>query len=145
MTLRITLLGLFFYEDFWKIIFLYGEIVEFLLFFFCLKILFNVNGKATVWHTPCFRIMSSSSDLQETQCLNLAQLLTFCFSSKYDDFCVFYSIKEPLYSIWTGFLFFYFTFFSQRVKIFHKKMLLGGFFLNKNSKFGDFFWKRGKN
>jgi hypothetical protein len=22
-------------------------------FFFCLKILFNVNGKAIVWHTPC--------------------------------------------------------------------------------------------
>jgi hypothetical protein len=22
-------------------------------FFFCIKILFNVNGKATVWHTPC--------------------------------------------------------------------------------------------
>jgi len=21
--------------------------------FFCLKILFNVNGKATMWHTPC--------------------------------------------------------------------------------------------
>jgi hypothetical protein len=21
---------------------------------FCLKILFNVNGKATVWHTPCY-------------------------------------------------------------------------------------------
>ncbi len=48
MTLRITLIGLFFNEDFWKIIFLYGEIFEFLLFFFCLKILFNVNGKATV-------------------------------------------------------------------------------------------------
>jgi hypothetical protein len=27
---------------------LYGEIFEFPLFFFCLKILFNVNGKATV-------------------------------------------------------------------------------------------------
>ncbi len=48
MTLRITLIGLFFNEDFWKIIFLYGEIFEFPLFFFCLKILFNVNGKATV-------------------------------------------------------------------------------------------------
>ncbi len=23
-------------------------------FFFCLNILFNVNGKATVWRTPCF-------------------------------------------------------------------------------------------
>jgi hypothetical protein len=25
---------------------------------FCLKILFNVNGKATVWHTPSFCVMT---------------------------------------------------------------------------------------
>ncbi len=31
-----------------KIIFWHGEIFEFPQFFFCLKILFNVNGKATV-------------------------------------------------------------------------------------------------
>jgi hypothetical protein len=35
-------------EDFLKIIFLLGEILEFSSFFFCLKILFNVNGKVTV-------------------------------------------------------------------------------------------------
>jgi hypothetical protein len=34
-------------EDFLKIIFLHGEIFEFPSFF-CLKIHFNVNGKATV-------------------------------------------------------------------------------------------------
>ncbi len=32
-----------------------------ILFFFCLEILFNVNGKAIVWHTPWF-----SSNLQNT-------------------------------------------------------------------------------
>jgi hypothetical protein len=44
----------FFFEDFLKMIFLHGEIFEFSSFFFCLKILFNVNGKATVWHAPCW-------------------------------------------------------------------------------------------
>jgi hypothetical protein len=38
----------FLLEDFLKIIFLHGEIFEFSSFFFCLKILFNVNGKVTV-------------------------------------------------------------------------------------------------
>ncbi len=33
---------------FLKIIFLHGEIFEFPYLLFCLKILFNVNGKATV-------------------------------------------------------------------------------------------------
>jgi hypothetical protein len=43
-----------FLEDFFlKIIFLHGEIFEFSEFFFCLQILYNVNGKGTVWHTPC--------------------------------------------------------------------------------------------
>jgi hypothetical protein len=36
---------------FFKIIFLHGEILEFPSSFFCLKILFNVNGKAIVWYT----------------------------------------------------------------------------------------------
>jgi hypothetical protein len=48
-------------EGFWflleriflKIIFLHGEIFEFSYFFFCLKILLNVNGKAKVSHTFC--------------------------------------------------------------------------------------------
>ncbi len=43
----------FFWEDFLKIIFLHGEIFEFSYFFFCLKMLLKVNGKVTVWHTPC--------------------------------------------------------------------------------------------
>jgi hypothetical protein len=43
----------FLLEDFLKIIFFHDEIFEFPQFFFYLKILFNVNGKATVWHTPC--------------------------------------------------------------------------------------------
>ncbi len=38
----------FFLEDFLKIILLHGEIFEFPSFFFCLKIIFNVNGKAMV-------------------------------------------------------------------------------------------------
>jgi len=38
----------FLLEDFLKIIFLHGEIFEFPSFFFCLKVLLNVNGKATV-------------------------------------------------------------------------------------------------
>jgi hypothetical protein len=37
-----------------KIIFLHGEIFEFPSPF-ALKIIFNVNGKATVCHTPCYR------------------------------------------------------------------------------------------
>ncbi len=41
---------------FFKIIFLYGEIFEFSLFFFCLKILFNVNVKATVCTNLVFNI-----------------------------------------------------------------------------------------
>jgi hypothetical protein len=43
----------FLLEGFLKIIFLHGEVLEFPWFFFCLKILLNVDGKATVWHTPC--------------------------------------------------------------------------------------------
>jgi hypothetical protein len=39
---------LFLLEDFLKIIFLHVEIFEFPQFFFRLKILFNVNGKATM-------------------------------------------------------------------------------------------------
>jgi len=43
----------FLLEDFFGrfIIFLHGE--SFPYFFFCLKTLFNVNGKATVWQTSC--------------------------------------------------------------------------------------------
>jgi L-lactate permease len=37
---------LFLLEEFLKIIFLHGEIFEFPYFFFCLKIVFHVNGKA---------------------------------------------------------------------------------------------------
>jgi hypothetical protein len=37
----------FVFEDY---IFLHGEVFEFSWFFFCLKILFNVNGKATEWY-----------------------------------------------------------------------------------------------
>jgi hypothetical protein len=45
----ISVEGLWFLlEDFLKIIFLHGEILEFSSFFFCLKILFIVNGKVTV-------------------------------------------------------------------------------------------------
>jgi hypothetical protein len=45
-------------EEFFKITFLHGEIFEFPLFFFCLKmILFNANGKATVWHTPIIIVL----------------------------------------------------------------------------------------
>jgi hypothetical protein len=43
----------FFWRIFWRFgIFVHGEIFEFPLFFFCLQICLNVNGKATVWHTP---------------------------------------------------------------------------------------------
>jgi hypothetical protein len=45
---------------FWRLNFFYGE--EFSLFFFCLNILsffINVNGKATVWHTPLFFFLIS--------------------------------------------------------------------------------------
>jgi hypothetical protein len=44
----------FLLEDFLKIIFLHGDIFEILQFFFCLKILFNVNGKATMLPTFSF-------------------------------------------------------------------------------------------
>jgi hypothetical protein len=41
--------GFFFLlKDSLKTIFLHGEILEFPSFFFCLKIFFNGNGKATV-------------------------------------------------------------------------------------------------
>jgi hypothetical protein len=37
--------------------FLHGEIFEFPIIFFCLKILYNVNGKAAVRQTPCFDLV----------------------------------------------------------------------------------------
>jgi hypothetical protein len=41
----------------WRILvlvrYLHGEIFEFPSIFFCLESLFNVNGKATMWLTPC--------------------------------------------------------------------------------------------
>jgi hypothetical protein len=42
----------FLLDDLLEIIFLHSEIFEFSYFFFCLKILFNVNGKATMLPTP---------------------------------------------------------------------------------------------
>jgi hypothetical protein len=45
----INLVGFWFrLEDFLKSMFLDGEIFEFPSFFFCIKILLNVNGKAIV-------------------------------------------------------------------------------------------------
>ncbi len=44
----------FFLEDFLKIIFLHGEIFEFPLFFFCLKVLFNVNWQGHSVIHPLF-------------------------------------------------------------------------------------------
>ncbi len=41
-----------------KITFLHGEIFEFPSFFFCLKIPFNVNGKATQCDTPLVCLLS---------------------------------------------------------------------------------------
>jgi magnesium-transporting ATPase (P-type) len=38
------------FEDY---IFAWWNIWVSIILFFCLKILFNVNGKATMWHTPC--------------------------------------------------------------------------------------------
>jgi hypothetical protein len=46
----------FFRGFFLKIIFLYGEIWNFHNSSFTLKIFFNVNGKAIVWHTLCFQL-----------------------------------------------------------------------------------------
>jgi hypothetical protein len=46
---------LFLLEDFfWRIYFHMGKYLNFQNSSFCHKILFNVNGKATVWHTPCY-------------------------------------------------------------------------------------------
>jgi hypothetical protein len=53
----------FLLENFLKIIFLHSEIFEFPQFFFCLKIFFNLNGKAKVWHTPLFAFGSDFSVL----------------------------------------------------------------------------------
>jgi hypothetical protein len=80
------IIGLFLYEDFWKFIFWlvlkleiiyrvmisWKILVSFTTFFWrlhfcmvkylnsqkkiCLKIFFNVNGKAIMWHTPCLII-----------------------------------------------------------------------------------------
>ncbi len=47
---------------FWNF-FLHGEIFEFSYFFFCLKMLFNVNGKATVWHTPCSTLLQGGGTM----------------------------------------------------------------------------------
>ncbi len=46
----------FLLEDFLKIrcIFAWLNIWVFIIFFFCFKICFNINGHAIVWHTPCF-------------------------------------------------------------------------------------------
>jgi len=53
------------FEDY---IFAWWNIWVFIILFFCLKILFNVNGKATVWHTPhviylciCFSMQSQDA------------------------------------------------------------------------------------
>jgi len=59
----------FFLEDFLKIIFLYGEIFEFSSFFSCPKIPFNVNGKATVWHTPCLCVVEAGRQTQPNKLL----------------------------------------------------------------------------
>jgi hypothetical protein len=40
----------FFLKDFFKSIFLHGEILELPSFFFCFKTFFKVNGKATITH-----------------------------------------------------------------------------------------------
>jgi hypothetical protein len=58
--LRLVIVELWYLEGFWfvledfflKTTFLHGEILEFSSLVFCLKICFNVNGNATVWHTP---------------------------------------------------------------------------------------------
>jgi hypothetical protein len=59
----------FFQSIFWR---LYFCMVKYLSFhnssFFCLKILFNVNGKAKVWHTPCLFIYEITLGLSSTPC-----------------------------------------------------------------------------
>ncbi len=75
--MRLVIIELSYLEGFWfllegflKIIFLHGEIFEFSSFFFCLKILFNnVNGKATLCHTPLVAVIAN--------CQKLAQLAVF--------------------------------------------------------------------
>jgi hypothetical protein len=48
---------------------LYGEIFEFSSFFSCPKIPFNVNGKATVWHTPCLCVVEAGRQTQPNKLL----------------------------------------------------------------------------
>ncbi len=46
---------------FWRLgIVSHGEIFEFPSFSFCLKMLFNLNGKAMLWHTHCFFFFAMS-------------------------------------------------------------------------------------
>jgi hypothetical protein len=42
---------------FWRLYFCMVKYLNFYNSFFCLKILFNVNGKATVWHTSCWSVL----------------------------------------------------------------------------------------
>ncbi len=87
---KVIIIALFWYEDFWKMIFWlvlkleisyrvmisWRILVSFRGFFWrlyfrmgkylnfhnsssCLQILFNVNGKATMWHTPCYYFLFS--------------------------------------------------------------------------------------
>jgi hypothetical protein len=57
--LEISYRVLIYLEGFWFLLEDFFEdyifcMVKYLSFRFCLKIPFNANGKATVWHTPCF-------------------------------------------------------------------------------------------
>jgi hypothetical protein len=51
-----------FEECFWRLCFCMVKYLNFQNSSFCLKTLLNVNGNATVWHTPCsFRNVFLSS------------------------------------------------------------------------------------
>ncbi len=89
-------------EGFLKIIFLHCEICEFPWFLFWLKILFNVNGKATVWHTPCFFVILGVWR-------NVKLILNCHMPQKYP------LLKKPLF-LWLG--------------TFHFRMLKSGLWVN---------------
>jgi hypothetical protein len=71
-----------------KIIFLHGEIFEFLSFFFCLKIFLNVNGKGHSVTHPLFKWVEMSKHLTRKKSLKRV-FFSWLNQTRNDDFAIF--------------------------------------------------------
>jgi len=76
---------------FWRLHFCIWKYLSFQIFILCLKILFNVNGKATVlWHSPCW-------DVYELVAVNFENILLSNLQNKHKNFlgCFWWSWTLP--------------------------------------------------